>query len=159
MKITLKLFSVLFMISASTTFAEGDGHVYFGLKTGFFSGDITNADIDPPLGFVVGIGQPRFSIELEILQSELEIEGLYNRSSSHDFNTFALYGAYRSEGEIYFKSRLGVLREEIENVEDTGLTFGIGGGVEASDAVLLEVEYTIIEADAKLLSVGINLRL
>ena len=78
--------------------------------------------------------------------------------------TLGVYGAYRSQGDLYFKGRAGILYEYL-NVDfrglpvegdAMGLSLGLGGGYRISDDLELELEYTVIEADIGMVSFGVN---
>ena len=67
----------------------------------------------------------------------------------------AIYGTFRSEGRAYFLAKAGLVKEEIEisgggssvSVDDTGMSYGIGGGFKLSDKIAIEAEYTLVEED------------
>ena len=82
-----------------------------------------------------------------------------------DVKTFAVYGAFRSSGPLYFKGKLGYLNEDISiNIpgiasaegSDSGLSVGVGIGWRVVDAASLEFEYTLVEQDIDSFSLGCN---
>lgn len=74
--------------------------------------------------------------------------------------TVAGYGAYRSEGDTYFKGKLGVAHEEVEigsvSDDDNGASYGLGVGWRQFNGSMIELEYTIVEDDVNFLSLGFN---
>lgn len=78
---------------------------------------------------------------------------------SMDVSTVAVYGAFRTPGKAYFKGKMGLLNESLTSTgicggvtgDDTGMSYGIGGGVNFGKAAF-ELEYTLIEADVSRLS-------
>jgi hypothetical protein len=78
-----------------------------------------------------------------------------------EIDTAALYLAGRSDGKFYGKGKIGVLSETIrgrdtcafvEEESESGLSFGFGGGLRFGKAAV-ELEYTLVEADVRRLSV------
>jgi hypothetical protein len=105
----------------------------------------------------------------------LAIEGEYTNSSSEnitilgttgkwDIDTIAVYVAYRTGGDLYFKGKAGYLHEDVSaNIagasisgSDSGLSLGIGAGLKIGKSNALELEYTIVEEDVSFLSLGFN---
>ena len=142
------------LASAPVYAAAGDDGLHVGLKTGLMDVDVGGFDIDSPLGFVVGFEQGLYGFELEANFAGGDVEGF-----DLDFDTFAFYGVFRSEGEVFFKLKAGFLRENVDvagfSEDDTGFSVGVGAGARV-DNLSFEAEYTIIEEDVNFLSVGAN---
>lgn len=157
-----KLAIALLSISAAAgSFAADKSGGFIGLKSGNMDVDLSAADVDTPLGFVIGYqGQSGGGLELEYNKADVNFI-VNGRVITADFSTLAFYGTYRSEGDVFFKGKLGLLREEIENgfgsTTDSGLSAGVGLGFRLGDAASLELEYTFIEADVNYFSAGLNL--
>ena len=85
-----------------------------------------------------------------------------------DMDTHALYGAFRYGETVYFKAKLGVLREEVDikvrpagpsvSDNDTGLSGGIRVGARLGDHFMIEAEFTVIEEDVNYFSIGAGFR-
>lgn len=169
---------LLLMLIGSTSFANLSmaadiTGLYIGAKSGVLSVDADTADITwddaTPLGLLIGYQVPveggDFALEFEMNKADLDVT-VSNQKGELDFQTIALYGAYRSEGNFFYKLKAGILKEEITGAEsamfnafsesDTGLSVGFGGGVRLANNITIEAEYTIIEADVGYLSVGAN---
>ncbi len=136
------------------------------------SEELENFDISDPtaIGVVAGYHFGKgVSAEFEMLDTKDAHFGFGGAQGSIGLKTQALYFAYRSQGTFFLKGRIGVLREEVTasaygcynctaSEDDTGLSLGGGVGFNFGDIVQLEAEYTLIEADADMLSIGLNLR-
>ena len=171
-----KLLPLVFIASTSFTnlsIAADITGLYIGAKSGLLSVDADTTDIKwddaIPLGLLIGYQVPveggDFALEFEMNKADLDVT-VYNQKGSLDFQTIALYGAYRSEGNFFYKLKAGFLKEEITGGESvifnavsesgTGLSVGFGGGVRLANNITIEAEYTIFEADIGYLSVGAN---
>ena len=141
---------------------------YIGVKAGQMmldaddAGDATNAGL--VAGYRLSEGDfGTFAIEGEfttaISKGDITILGV---PCDWDVVTVAMYGVYRSAGDVYFKGKIGVLNEDATisvagnsvSESDSGTSFGIGGGFRVGQSGSLEVEYTIIEEDIDFLSIG-----
>jgi len=75
----------------------------------------------------------------------------YWEDVDYSLSTRALYATYRSQGQTYFKSRIGYLSENIDtddySASDSGLSAGLGFGFYVSDNATVEGEYTLVEED------------
>jgi outer membrane immunogenic protein len=70
---------------------------------------------------------------------------------------------------LSLKAKIGVISEDIdknysfgvasESNSDTGLSFGVGAGFALTPQVSIEGEYTVIEQDVDLLSLGLTFKL
>lgn len=86
------------------------------------------------------------------------VQGTWNLTTS------ALYAAYRSSGDVYFKGKIGYLHERVNSSivgtsfsgSDSGGSYGIGAGWRPGDKLTLELEYTRIDKDANFVSLGVN---
>ncbi|MBB3048968.1 opacity protein-like surface antigen [Litorivivens lipolytica] len=157
-----KLAIALLALSATAgSFAADKTGGFVGIKTGNMDIDSSIFDADAPLGIVFGYqGQSGAGVEVEYNRADVDFV-INGRAYTADFKTLALYGTYRSEGDAYFKGKLGILREDLENdfvsMDDSGLSGGIGLGFRLGEAASLELEYTVIEEDVNYYSAGLNI--
>lgn len=154
-----KAFPLILSLAVTPVAAQDTTTGYIGFKTGSLDIALTEFDPDTPRGFVAGFQKGPFGVEFERVSADIDITiGSYPYSIAIpvDFSTTALYGVYRSEGNAYFKAKAGILKEEIDDISDTGTSYGIGVGVKSS-AIAVEAEYTIIETDVNFFSVGANI--
>ena len=172
------------LLAAAPVWADENSGPYIGAKYGQFYVDIEEVNEPTDGGFLLGY---RFgsgaAIEFEHTEAQADIILDHTIIGGIDLETNALYFAYRTPGTAYFKVKAGLLREKvtgeasgadcyfdgyayycfsydtvIEEKDDTGLSIGLGGGVNIGSVAQLELEYTIIEQDVSFLSLGLNLR-
>ena len=177
MKLKSLILGGMLAVSSSYTLSqENSGALYVGVKTGKMLVSVEESGVkasDPSsVGFVLGYDfGSGFALEFEANNSGKSDLSIYNTHAGEvEIETRALYLAMRSQGKGFFKGRIGVLQETAtvsgcgyytcgsEEEDDTGLSLGIGGGYNFNDTVQVEAEYTILEADVDLLSIGLNLR-
>lgn len=153
-----KLLPVILALSVTPAFADEDGSFHLGVKTGSIDIDVSGFDADTPKGIVFGYQKGTMGVEVEANFTDFDYDYAgYSRSA--DYRSLALYGVYRSEGDVYFKAKAGVLHEEIKasfaSEDDMGFSAGIGGGINLG-SFSLEAEYTILESDVNFISIGAN---
>ena len=166
------MFFLIAVLCSHNTYADDKTGPYVGIKGGQFEIDINaNNSIEDPsaFGFVAGFKFNRF-IGLEFERNETddaEVKGWYSSVDKLSITTTALYFVFRTPGDVYFKVKSGILREEVDTTchscyyddgseNDTGLSLGVGLGFMPVESVSLEAEYTLIEEDVGYLSAGIN---
>lgn len=162
----LLLASAITMAACGAVQAQ-DAGVYIGAKGGIFLIDLEEASDPSGAGFLLGYNFGKGpAIEFEHTKSGgIDVGyGLYSYGTM-ELETNALYVAYRSEGTAFFKVKAGILQEDVKvknysfaDESETGLSLGAGVGFNMGDIAQLEAEYTIIEQDASLVSLGLNLR-
>jgi len=156
MNVFTKVALVALSVSAFSCVAQADeGQMYVGIKAGSFMVDLDGADDPTPFGVQLGydFGQ-NLSLEFEYNTGSADYSVL-GTTVDMDVTTMAAYGTFRSEGKGYFLVKLGLIKEEIEastslisvSEDDTGLSYGFGGGIRLADKFALEAEYTIVEQD------------
>lgn len=148
------LIATLGLSSMGAIAAEDDAGFAAGLKFGKTLVDIEGADDGTTKGITLGYSfNGNWAVELDVMRGDFEVDG-----DSGDLDWTAIYGAYRSEGSVYFLAKIGAAREEAsiygESETDTGASYGIGGGFRVNDTFSLEAEYTIIESDVNFLGIG-----
>lgn len=140
--------------------AEG----YIGGAAGIMDADISG---DNPFNAGVRGGYEwpnRWGVEGEITKSisdgkaDLGVFGKFNYS----LDTYAAYATYRTDGDVYFKGRLGFLDEEVDagpvDGGDSGLSGGAGVGVKLRSNLEVQFEYTFIEKDVNFWSGSVIVR-
>jgi opacity protein-like surface antigen len=175
--ISFAVLAVAGVLSASVQAASTGP--YLGAKIGSYMVDDsdTNLEFDNATSFGV-MGGYHFG-------EGLSVEAEYNTSSGTDVNmgsttvgeydlsSFGVYAAYRHYPALYkglsLKAKIGVVNEEVEvsavnglyneSSSDSGLSFGVGVGFDLNRQVALEGEYTVIEQDVNLLSLGLKFKL
>ena len=163
----IKLIGCSLLLLSSLAFAEENKKFYLGGKTGDFKVDVDFLDSMSAKGFYGGINFDGFnSLEIETITSEkANIKVGSSTVGSAKIKSTAIYYAYRSGKPLFFKYRIGLLKEDVETSgrggqfegSDSGLSLGLGGGYNFGPA-LIEVEYTIIEADVNYLSGGLAIQ-
>jgi len=165
----IALFAVCFLVASNAQAAMSQ--FYAGGKIGLMLVDATGFDDAVSIGVVAG--KPVTEIQLGTIAVEGELTttvaggdvSAFGFSGDWDVTTVAAYGVYRSYGEYFFKGKAGLLYEDVDvdfagsndSDSDLGLSLGIGGGWNLSEKANLELEYTIIESDLGLLSLGFNM--
>jgi len=137
----------------------GDEHFYAGIKAGAFMVDVQGVDDATPFGLQLGydFGE-NVSVEFEYNTGEADL----GEFAEMDITTMAIYATYRSEGNAYVLAKMGLLKEELEvsqfghlseDADESGLSYGLGGGFKLGNKLALEAEYTIVETDVSYLGV------
>lgn len=167
---TKKLISALCLgIGLSGPVMAAESPWYAGIKAGTMSVDVSAYEDATSMGLILGY---RLS---DNSSGSLAVEGEYTNSSSEnitvlgisgkwDVDTLAVYLAYRTGGDLYFKGKIGYLNEDVNvNIagasisgSDSGASYGIGGGWKFGKTNAVELEYTIIETDVDFISLGVN---
>lgn len=150
------LASALVLVSTAMTAQAAEPHLYAGLKAGSFLVDLDGADDPMPFGIQLGYDFGRgLSAEFEYNTGSSDVN-LGGGDVDMDVTTMAIYAAFRTPGKGYFLAKLGLISEEVElsatgigsiSEDDTGMSYGVGGGYNFGDKFALEGEYTIIEED------------
>jgi len=169
------------ILASSYIYASDESRMYLGLKTGQTKFDdkikidsaVISANDDISYGVVGGYKlTSQFAIELEYTTIETDTEVVnYCKSGSCskirgdiEVDTYALYGVYRTSGDLYFKARAGYLYEEVSLVflgdtfdtkHEREFTASIGGGIKLN-LVNIEAEYTSLDSGINLFSLGVT---
>ena len=136
---------------------------YLGAKAGKATIDVDGLDSVNGNAFFAGYAfESGFAIEVE--------KGSYssdNAITTADIDTTAIYAAARMGDDWFFKAKIGVLSEDVAvsmrdyfsygeaSTSDTGLSYGLGGGYQWKNAIL-ELEYTLIDADVSAITLGVS---
>lgn len=155
-----KLLPLVLALAVSPAFADNSNtkQFYAGIKSGSLEMDLDPLESSTPVGIVVGYQPSSFGVELEVNAADIDYN-VYGISGEAKYKSIALYGVYRTEGDVYFKAKAGVLREELDtsvaDADETGLSVGVGAGVRMG-AFSFEAEYTMLEENIDLISLGAN---
>lgn len=158
-KLSMLLCSAALVFAAA---AQGDeSAAYFGVKAGVLLPDIDELEEAYNAGLTVGYGRGPFAVEAEftttLFPGETTLPGV-----EWDMTTLALYGVYRSPGQVYFKLKAGAVHERLNlnasglnlQGQESGATAGLGLGYRFDKQGRLELEYTVVEEDVSLLTLG-----
>src|SRR5690606_38216098 len=66
---------------------------------------------------------------------------------NRDVDSTAVYGTYRSAGDMYLLGKIGVASLDGFGESDTGLSFGLGAGIATGSGIAIEAEYTVLDSD------------
>lgn len=165
----LKVYISVFMITALTPLcaaAESVGQKFSaglklgmfmvdsGAKSGFESASGYDVDIDNGFGFGLHgdyLVAPNWYVDVEYLSTSLDVN-IGGGTGSVDVSSFAVYGAYRSTGDLYYVGKLGLISEDVSgdggfSQNEAGLSFSVGGGYKLQENIFLEAEFTSVEKD------------
>lgn len=146
-----------------------DSPLYVGIKGGTMM--VSPSEFEDANSFGLVLGYKLFdnpsgslAVEGEFTNSSSEKITILNVTGKWDIDTKAVYLAYRTSGDLYFKGKIGYLDEDVNvNIagasisgSDSGASYGIGGGWKLGKSSALELEYTIIETDVDFISLGVN---
>ena len=149
---------------STASFAEDKSRdFYLGLKAGSFLIDVSGVDNTSTFGVQVGVDfRNNWSIEAEYNSGSSDLSG----GVDLDFSSMAMYGTYRSEGPGYFLGKIGIVKVDFEvskgnstfdaddaDSDDSGLSYGFGGGYNFNKQFGVEAEYTLVDADVSLIAV------
>ena len=140
MKKKLLINLLISFFAINSVFAnEDESGPYIGAKISDLSVDLSSYTDGDTTGFLVGYSfSPTSSIELEKNVYDVSLFGI-----DTEIDIFAIYYAVRTEGEMYLKYKLGYLNEAISksivSKDDTGFSYGIGGGYNFGDLNFLPV--------------------
>jgi hypothetical protein len=144
--------------------AQADVGPYIGAKAGLMDADASGHDEALNIGGVFGYRFFDDNRGSGSLEGELTLSGKDGDTpggGDWDVTTVAAYFAYRTPGEFYFKGKAGFADQNVGGTsaidDETGLSFGVGGGWQIDRKASLEVEYTVYD-DLKFISVGFNTR-
>ncbi len=159
----LKKLSMLLCSTALVfaTAARGDDSAaYFGIKAGALMPNVDELEEAYIGGLTVGYGRA-FAIEAELTTTLFPGETALS-DVEWDMTTLALYGVYRSSAKVYFKLKAGALHEQVtfnaagvnlQNKEN-GVSAGLGMGYRVDNQTRVEVEYTIVDEDISMFTLG-----
>jgi len=165
----LRTFFILLVACTASAFAQS----YVGVKGGGVNiGRLSWDDDAVMLGVVYGYDLPdnNFSFEGEFNTTVSKASSTNPSYGDLGITTLAGYAVFRTPGRFYLKAKLGLLYEYLtSSVSSSGggltidvdgpgiaISYGVGGGVDITEQLGAEIEYTSIEADIAYASLGLN---
>ncbi|MDF1692505.1 MAG: hypothetical protein P1U47_09045 [Zhongshania sp.] len=150
------IFAVLALPATAEIESIQNAGLYLGAKAGKIAIDVAEIEDPSAKGLLLGYNFGHIAVELERNAAD---EADYGGARPLDYDTTAVYAAYRSSGVAYVKLRGGLLRETLNDnqgstVSENGLSAGVGGGIRLSN-LAIEAEFTVLDQDANLFSLGL----
>ncbi len=149
MKLFTKTLAVatLGMIMASTAQAQ----LYVGAKAGQLRIDIDEFEKPMTYGAYAGYEfSDALAVEGEFMKTEkFGVKGAPKKDKSN-FDVLGLYGVYKlrmpGQENLYVKGKLGASRISVDDNfkkadSETGVSFGLGAGMNVTDNIAIEAEY------------------
>jgi len=134
---------------------------FYGIKTGSMMVDVSTDK--NPWNLALNLGY-----RLDTRLADLSLAGEVNRSlrdgetrrgEDLEFESEAIYIAYRSPSSLFYSLRGGVVRDKViidgNSSSHDGLLVGAGFGIVAGKS-LMQIEYTLIAGDANFLSFSLE---
>lgn len=156
---------------ASTAEAQRSQYpLYVEAKIGFMDLDVSGFDEAINLGVVLGYELYSHSAGMFSAEGEFTTtlsDGDTPGGGEWDVDTLAVFGVFRTSGNIYAKARAGFLDQDIKraggtgtipDADDSGFAYGIGGGWRINPTSAVEVEYTAASDDLNFISAGYHMR-
>lgn len=159
-RLALLLAATLGLTSANALAAE----MYAGAKAGFMIADVENQDTALNIGGLFGMRIHEFPDKYGTLSAEGEItvtmlDADRPGGGDWDVDTLAAYAVYRSPGDTFLKVKGGVMWLDTNYASSiTELSMGIGVGFRMGKTTTLEVEYTTVDDNIDMFSVGVNFK-
>jgi len=150
---TSLIFSSITSFTSSASDSDTTSNFHAGLKAGYFFTNIDEVDGGNGFGFQLGYNvTPTLSLDLEYTSGTFDAT-VANYDIDFDYTTTALYVTYRSTGDAYLLAKAGYLNEDLStsflgvdlSEDESGASFGIGGGYRFSESFAGEIDYTVIE--------------
>lgn len=152
--------AAMFVTLALSAPVHADTGPYFGAKGGLMDADASGHDKALAAGGVFGYrffddtrGSGALEAEGVLTLKDGDIDG----GGDWEAMTVALYFAYRSIGEVYFKGKAGFVDQDVDGTnqvdDETTFSFGLGGGWQIDRKSALELEYTAYD-DLSFVSLG-----
>ena len=138
---------------------------YLGLKSGTLrSSDSNFADAGYPKGVTLGFGIAQHTIEIEAISTLVQssdTNGLSNLSGrDSSLISTGVYSVRRLGDYNFTKIKLGILHTRLDSPTEREQNFSVSGGLGLGltfGNIVLEAEYTWLNTDTKLLSLGFNM--
>jgi outer membrane immunogenic protein len=168
--LTASLISSANALSAETT------DTYIGASYNSFSIDFNSAIVDDTEGpgLLVGLefGE-NWAFEAEYLNSgkaDMDYQLGAIDTAKIKVQSLAVYGAYRSSGQLYLKGRVGIVSNNVDITDiqcsgsfcinslfddGAGFALGLGGGFVISEGLKIEAEYKLLNKDIRNAGAGL----
>lgn len=161
-KLSRRLLALLAAAGFALAPAANAADAYAGVKAGFMLADADNQDAALNIAGLFGVKLLDLGAKAGTLSAEGElgvtlIDGDLPNGKDWDVSTLGAYAVYRSAGDLYLKAKAGLLWVDASYGRSiTELSTGIGGGWRIGKDLALEVEYTTIDDNIDMFSVGVN---
>lgn len=161
-------FKIVIVLLASSLISN------IALAEGYFGAKVTQVDVDTPLyenaynaGVIIGAEFGTLGANnIVSLEGEFTTTVIKGDVSifEWDMQTLGIYAALRTGKDAYLKAKAGIASWDLTlssggSADDTGLSYGFGGGFKLSNGHTLEIEYSVIEGDsgnADISMLGVN---
>lgn len=134
-----------------------------GAATGYENATGTQVSLDDSFGFGLHgdyLIKDNWYVDVEYTSASFDVKtsgGNMSAKGSIDVKSFAVYGAYRSQGDLYYVGKLGLINEDVSgggvSESEVGLSFSFGAGFKVQEDFFIEAEFTSIEEDVGFLGV------
>lgn len=166
MQVKIMLSALILGAGFSGAALAEDSPWYVGMQLGQMRVDLSEFSNTDAVAAIFGYKlNNSFAIEGAIgttgTDGDVTVQGVQGTWS---LNTSAVYAAYRSNGNLYFKGKIGYLHEKVNGSiagtslsgSDSGGSYGLGVGWRPGDKLTLELEYTRVEKDVSFVGLGVN---
>jgi hypothetical protein len=155
-----KLWLMIPVLFGAVYASSASAELLIGAKAGLVDYDVSGSD--PGVNGSVQLG---YEI-LNLIAADIAIEGELTTSLADGeiigqdvgFESTGVYASLRTAGPVYFIGRVGYADTEIENVDDSGTSMGVGVGF-STLGLRWEVEYTTYEVkdvDVDYITLGLS---
>ena len=148
MFIHLKRAVLALVVSVFAVNVYANGDFAAGIKLGKMDPDYGDSETAMGVNLAYMVDS-NISAEAEILQAD---------AGAGNVDSVGVYGAYRSDGELYFLGKIGFVDLDGPGISESGLSYGLGGGLRINSKVSVEAEYTSLDSDLKFLGFTARLR-
>lgn len=164
----LMIGSVLTMAMSGAAFAQGP---YVGAKIASMNPDDSGGvSYDNALNAGIVLGYefvPEYGLGVEAEFTTTVSDGDFSYlglSGNWDIDTSAIYAVSRMGDQFYLKVKAGYLHEDVSATalgqsasgNDSGFSWGLGGGYKFTQNISAEVEWTKVDSDIDAWSAGLN---
>ena len=160
MRIRQLVFAAFVALSVAAPVQAADNLAYFGFKAGLMDADASGHANPLNVGALFGyqfFDEPHGSGAVEGEFTTTLTKGDKDGGGKWGVDTLAVYFAYRTAGDVYFKGKAGVANQHISGTDrvpdGSTFAFGVGVGWKASRKAGIELEGTAFD-DLKFLSFG-----
>ncbi|HKB81986.1 MAG TPA: outer membrane beta-barrel protein [Burkholderiales bacterium] len=155
MKKILMAFGMIAAMLSCPAMAQSTTGLMFGGTVGFTKPHGSDNDSGTTIGGRFG-KQIQGNVSWEADVNLGVTDGAIGTNRDWNINSVAVYGVYRTDGDIHLKAKLGVAYWDDDFDHDTSLSAGIGVGFRMGRGIL-DVEYTQINSYVDYVTVGYTL--
>lgn len=172
-KFFTKFIIVLMLTTSAKSIAADPSNIYVGVKIGLskiISSDELYVETDHNEGYGIYGGyifENGYSVEFEHIKIDTEL-GSHSHTTtgtshhSHDIaiGAYAIYGTYKTSGITYLKGRLGYVKLDAIQANNTimdknGMAFGLGAGLKIG-STNVEIDYNYLDSDIRFVSLSVD---